>query len=266
MDFAEIYKIEDEIEQIQKTYELFNEDTRLNHSKAARVEFLTNTMIIEQYLTPGARILDIGAGAGEYSLYFARKGYFVSALELTDSNIRAFRAKLRPEDVVDLVQGNAVDLSRYADDSFDIVLVFGPLYHLHSEEDQQKCIAEAMRVCKPDGTLFFAFITNDMVFLTEFSYNSDYFSSGDYNKDTFELDDFPFVFHTVDECRAMLRAGGVKIIREAASDGASELLADKINAMDDKNYAQYLRYHAYICEKPELLGMTNHLLIAGKLK
>lgn len=256
--------IKDETERIEKTYELFNEDTRLTHSKAARVEFLTNTRIIEQYLSPGARILDIGAGAGEYSLYFARKGYAVSALELTESNIRAFRAKLRPEDPVDLVQGNAVDLSRYADDSFDVVLVFGPLYHLSGEEDRRRCIAEAMRVCKPDGTLFFAFITNDMVILTEFDYDPNYFTAGDYDKQTFALNDFPFVFHTVDECRAMLRAGGVEILREVASDGASELLADKINAMDEENYAQYLRYHAYICEKPELLGMTNHLLLVGK--
>ena len=39
---------------------------------------------------------------------------------------------------------------------------------------------------------------------------------------------------------------------------------DKINAMDDESYAQYLRYHFYICEKPEMLGMSNHLLFIGK--
>ena len=41
----------------------------------------------------GDKILDIGAGAGEYSLYFARKGYEVSALELADANIAAFKKK-----------------------------------------------------------------------------------------------------------------------------------------------------------------------------
>ena len=46
----------------------------------------------------GDKILDIGAGAGEYSLYFARKGYEVSALELADANIAAFKKKLTPED------------------------------------------------------------------------------------------------------------------------------------------------------------------------
>lgn len=264
MNFEDISRIPDELEQIQKTYELFREDIRLNRSQAARVEFLTNTRYIERYLRPGARILDVGAGAGEYSLYFARKGYDVCALELAENNLAAFRRKLTPEDRIDLTQGNAVDLSRYADASFDAVLVFGPLYHLHSVEDQQRCIAEAKRVCKKDGKLFFAFISNDMVILTEFDYRPDYFLAGDYDKETFKLTDFPFVFHTVSACRDMLRKGGVHIVHEVASDGASELMAEKINALDAESYAQYLRYHAYICEKPEMLGMTNHLLFVGE--
>ncbi len=264
MDFKELYNITDEIEQIQKTYELFDEDSRLNRGKAARVEFLTTVRYIEKYLAPGAKILDVGAGAGEYSLYFARKGYEVCALELSPNNIKAFESKLTGEDPIELVQGNAVDLGRYADASFDIVLVLGPLYHLHGEADRQKCIAEAKRVCKPGGKLFFAFIGNDMVFLTELCYQQDYFANGDYDKETFALEDFPFVFHTVPECRDMLWRGGVHILHEVAADGASELLADRINAMDEENYAQYLRYHAYICEKPELLGMSNHLLFVGE--
>ncbi|MDE6260795.1 MAG: class I SAM-dependent methyltransferase [Oscillospiraceae bacterium] len=264
MDFNDVYQIKDEIEQIQKTYELFDEDSRLNGSKAARVEFLTTTRYIERYLKPGSSILDIGAGAGEYSLYFARKGYKVCALELADHNIKAFRKKIRPEDEIELVQGNAVDLSRYEDESFDAVLLFGPLYHLHKEEDKLRCIAEAKRVCKPSGKIFFAFISNDMVILTEFSYRPSFFVDGDYDKDTFKLDDFPFVFHIVDECRRLLRDGGVRILHEVAADGVSELMADQINAMDDESYAQYLRYHEYICEKPELLGMTNHLLFVGE--
>ena len=228
------------------------------------MEFLTNTRYIERVLKPGAKILDIGAGAGEYSLYFARKGYDVSALELSENNIRAFQKKLTPEDHVQLVQGNAVDLSRYPNESFDAVLLFGPLYHLHSEQDRQKCIQEAKRVCKPDGTLFFAFISNDIVHLTEFAWRPDYFTAGRYDKETFKLEDFPFVFHTVPECRKMLEQGGIQILHQVASDGASELLEEKINAMDDENYAQYLRYHFYICEKPEFLGMSNHLLFVGK--
>ena len=264
MDFEQLAKIENESERVNKTYDIFNEESRLNHSKAARVEFITTVHYIEKYLKEGNKILDIGAGAGEYSFYFARKGYEVSALELADANIEAFKKKLAPEDKIDLVQGNALDLSNYEDKSFDIVLLFGPLYHLKNEKDKQRCIEEAKRVCKDGGKIFFAFISNDFVFLTEFGYDSNYFSNGDYDKDTFKLNDFPFVFHTVDAARNLLYKSDINILHEVASDGASELLAMKINEMSEGDYAQYLRYHFYICEKPEMIGMSNHLLFVGE--
>ncbi len=264
MNFEQLIKIENESERVNRTYDIFNEDSRLNHSKAARVEFLTTVRYIEKYLKPGDRILDLGAGAGEYSFYFARKGYEVSALELADANIAAFREKLTPEDKIDLIQGNALDLSCYEDKSFDIVLLFGPLYHLKNESDKQRCISEAKRVCRDGGKIFFAFISNDFVFLTEFEYDANYFSNGDYDKETFKLNDFPFVFHTVSAARKLLVGSGISILHEVASDGASELLAARINEMSDEDYAQYLRYHFYICEKPELVGMTNHLLFVGE--
>ena len=228
------------------------------------MELTPRLRAIADQVPQGARLVDVGAGAGEYSLCLARKGYRVSALELADANLRAFRQKLAPQDSIELVQGNAVDLSRWPNGLFDAVLVLGPLYHLHNEGDRQRCIAEAKRVCRPGGWLFFAFISNDMVHLTEFACRPDYFLKGSYDKETFRQEDFPFVFHTVEACRAMLRRGGVHILCEVAADGASELLEDKINALPPEDFAQYLRYHFYICEKPEFLGMSNHLLFVGQ--
>lgn len=264
MHYMDDYEIQDDTALVQEVYRRFDEDSRLNRSKAARVEFLTNVRYIEKYLKQGDRILDIGAGVGQYSLYFARCGYQVSALELADSNIEAFRKKLDGVTNIDLQQGNALDLSRYPDASFDVVLLFGPLYHLHKEKDRLRCIAEARRVCKPEGKLFFAFIANDIVVLTMFNEHPDYFLNGAYDKRSFRLYDFPFVFHTVDACRKLLSKGGIRILHEVASDGVSELMQEKINAMDEESYAQYLCYHAYICEKPECLGMSNHLLFIGE--
>jgi len=259
MTFEELLKMENEAEQVNRIYDIFNEDARLR-APAARVEFYTNTRCIQRYLKPGARLLDVGAGAGEYSLHFARKGCAVSALELADANIRAFRAKLQPEDAMELVQGNALDLSRWGDSTFDAVLVFGPLYHLHDPADRQRCIAEARRVCKPGGMLFFAFISHDMVFFTELGYDQNYFKTGDFDPETFRLHDFPFVFHTVAECREMLWEAGLTPAAEVASDGLSELMAERINAMDAESYARYLELHFRLCEKPEMLGHSNHLL------
>lgn len=242
------FLFENDTELVQEIYRRFNENSRLTKSKAASVEFLTNVKYIERYLMPGAKILDIGAGAGEYSLYFSHQGYEISALELADSNIEAFQKKLTPEDKIDLVQGNALDLSRYEDSCFDIVLLFGPLYHLHSEADQLRCIQEAKRVCKPGGKIFIAFIANDMGILTMFNEHPDYFVNGYYNKKTFRCDDFPFVFHTLDACRTLLQKANVKVLHEVASDGVSELLKVKINEMDEESFAQYLRFHYYTCD------------------
>lgn len=62
----------------------------------------------------------------------------------------------------------------------------------------------------------------------------------------------------------MLSQGGIRICHEIATDGLSELLKDMINGMDEAMYRQYLRYHFYVCEKPECLGMSNHLLFIGE--
>jgi len=264
MDFEKLKSIEDEFERVAATYEIFQEDTRLNWSQAARVEFLTTVRYIEKYLRPGMKILDIGAGAGEYSIHFAKKHYEVHALELSEANIKAFSKKLKGDMNLSLIQGNAIDLSMYGNESFDIVLLFGPLYHLSGEEDRQKCISEAKRVLKEDGILFFSFISNDMVILTEFKYRKNFFLEETYDHDTFKVNDFPFVFFTLDQCRSMLKSAEIEVIAEVASDGVSELMQDEVNALDEVSYTQYLKYHYYTCEKPEMLGRSNHLLFIGK--
>ena len=258
--FMEGFEPSDDEALVQEIYRRSGEETRLTRSQAARVEFLTTVRCIERYLRPGDRILDIGAGAGEYSLYLSRKGYDVSALELSEANLAAFRGRLTPEDTVCPLQGNALDLSAYKDASFDTVLLLGPLYHLHSKEDRLKCLEEAKRVCKPDGKLYLAFISNDPVILTMQQAHHDYLLKGDYDKETFRLEDFPFVFDTLPHARALLKEAGLRILHEVASDGLSELLAGMIDRMDEESYQQYLRYHSYICEKPECIGLSNHLL------
>lgn len=264
MDFATLKAISDETERTKATYELFCEETRLTRSPAARVEFLTSVRVIGEYLFPGARIADIGAGAGEYSFYFAKQGHPVTALELSPRNAEAFRARLDPALPVELIEGNALDLSPFADESFDAVLLMGPLYHLQNPEDRLRCLREAMRVCKRSGTIFCSMINNDMVILTEFGYRPQFFGEQTYDHETFQVENFPFVFFTLDQCRALLREAGLTIVREVAADGVSELMEDAINALSEADYAQYLRYHFYCCEKPEMLGRTNHLLFAAK--
>lgn len=251
-------------ERTQVRYRLYDEEQRLNTSHATCIEFLTTVRLIRKYLKPEHTLLDIGAGTGVYSRYFADRGHAVSAVELSEENIQKFRDNLREDQHIDLRQGNAVDLSFYDDESFDIVLLFGPLYHLHDEADRAKAVSEARRVCKNDGTLFFSFINHDIVILRETWFDPAFLQGDSYDHVSFRLENDPFVFFTVDESRRLLKDNGIDILHAVAADGPSEILAEKLNAMDEDTFAQYLRWHWHVSEKPEMLGASHHLLYAGK--
>ncbi|WP_229768599.1 class I SAM-dependent methyltransferase [Tissierella pigra] len=256
----DIFEIKNEEERVSAIYNIFDESTRLS-TKATRVEFLTTIRQIEKYLKPGMKILDLGAGTGEYSLYFAKNGFQVTAVELVENHVSQIKEKINEEMSLEVFQGNAMNISIIEDKTYDIVLCFGPLYHLEKIEDRMKCIEEVKRVCKDNGKMFFAFISNDMVITTEtMCYNPSFLTEDTYNHHTFKVRDFPFVFHTVDDCRQILRDSDLTINNEVATDGLSELLADKINNMNDESYNKWLNYHYYCCEKPEFLGTSNHLL------
>jgi ubiquinone/menaquinone biosynthesis C-methylase UbiE len=265
MELNEILKLDSEFEKVSAIYDIFNESMRLE-SKAAQIEFITSMKYIEQHLKPGMRILDLGAGTGRYSLYLAQKGYEVVAVELVKKHADSIE-KARTESMdLTVIQGDAVSkLKLMKEDSFDCILCFGPLYHLENVEERVECIKEINRVCNNNGRMYFAFINNDMVITTEtICYDENFIVSGGYNKDTFKVDDFPFVFYTVDGARTLLKNSGLIIEKEIASGGMNELLRDKINKFDDEAYKHWLKYHLYICEKPEFLGSSNHLLFVCK--
>lgn len=266
MSIEKIRLIKDESKRVSALYDLFNEENRLK-TKANRVEFITTINKIESVLEPGMKILDVGAGAGEYSLYFAEKGYDVVAVDLVEKHTALIQEKGKNYDNLVVHQGNALDLGFLKVNKFDCILCLGPLYHLESKADQLKCIKEMIRVSKDNAFLFFAFISNDMVIATEtMCYNENFLKEDDYDHESFKVRNFPFVFHTVDDCRQLLNELNLNIEKSVATDGMSELLAEKINEMDDESYHQWLKYHQYICEKPEFLGVSNHLLFMTRKK
>ena len=108
---------------LENYYNKGKEKDRLIKDKAHMVEFLTTVRYIDKYLKKEDRILDIGAGTGIYSLYYAKKGYKVDAIELTNANIEEFKKNIKSEMDIKAEKGNALDLSRYKDNTFDITLL-----------------------------------------------------------------------------------------------------------------------------------------------
>lgn len=149
------------IDALTNYYTTHNEDTRLT-SGHGMVEFLTTVHYVEKYLKPGMKILEIGAGTGRYSHYFARKGYDVDAVELMECNIEVFRANTMSGERITIQQGDAVTLSNIASDQYDVTLLLGPMYHLYTDEDKFAAMSEAIRVTKKGGIVFAAYCNSDM--------------------------------------------------------------------------------------------------------
>ena len=108
--------------------------------KHGTVEFLTILRYIEKYIRPGNLVIEIGAGTGRYSHALAHQGYTVDAVELISHNIDIFRKNTMSNEDITIMQGNALDLSVFPDNRYDITLLLGSLYYLYSDEDKRRIV------------------------------------------------------------------------------------------------------------------------------
>lgn len=246
-------------------YNNYDEDSRLE-SKHGTVEFLTTMRYIEKYLKPGNRVLEIGAGTGRYSHALARQGYVVNAIELIEHNIEIFRKNTLADENISVIQGNALDLSAFPDNLFDITLLLGPLYHLYNKEDKQQAIREAIRVTKQGGIIFAAYVISDGCLLDE-GFNrsninvAEYVNNGLLDSETFAAKSEPKdIFELVrkEDIDNLMSVFPTTRLHYVATDGCALFMREAIDAMDSETFQLYLKYHFAICERGDLLGVTSH--------
>ena len=248
-------------------YTAYDEDSRLV-KRHGTVEFLTTMRYIEKYIAAGDRVLEIGAGTGRYSHALARKGYTVDAVELVPHNIEIFRKNTRPDEKITIVQGNAMDLSAFPDNRYDITLLLGPLYHLYTAEDKRKALKEAIRTTKPGGLVFAAYVISDGCLIDEgFGRGgidvAEYIKTGLLDPETFAAKSEPkdlFELVRKEDIDALMASLPAARLHYVASDGCSLLIREAIDQMEDETFRLYLKYHFSVCERPDLLGITSHAL------
>ncbi len=250
-------------ELLENYYSGYEENERLVKDKAHKVEFLTTTKYIDKYIKPGDKILEVGAGTGRYSLYYASKGYEVEAVELTKWNIEEFKKNIDENMNVSVHEGNALDLSMYKDNLFDITLVLGPIYHLFSMEEKKKAIEEAIRVTKPHGKIFIAYITNDIVIITYGLKKGNLLKLKDVCDENYKVKEIPeeiFSVNYIEEFENMMKKFPVKFLNELGVDGLSESLEEYINNLSDEEYEVWLDYHFKNCERKDIMGYSSHVV------
>lgn len=284
--------------ELEKHYNKFNEDKRLTRRRG-QVEFITSMKYIHECINvllserkaesqvllsnvreenlkvssesegSGAvghesdiKILDVGAGTGRYSVQLSEEGFDVTAVELVKYNLGILKSK---ESGVKAYLGNALNLSRFEDDSFDLTLVFGPMYHLFTMEDKVKALKEAKRVTKEGGFVLVAYYMNEYGVLTHG------FLDGNI-KESIAKGKLSEDFHCIampedlydrvrtEDIQAFNEEVHLQRVKLVAADGPAHYIRKALNAMDEETFDLFLKYHLSTCERQDLIGASTHTL------
>ena len=231
--------------------------------------------MMNRFIRPGDTILDVGGGPGQYTVHYARQGHGVTLLDLSEENIRFAQRKARQYGVkITAVQGNATDLSRFPDNSFDTVFLMGPLYHLMTGESRIRAVEEAKRVLKPGGFLFSSFILmyggviyglrdlQETILRPEEKVFYDVAAKGE----SYAFDAFTYAWMTtVGDAKDLLAS--VPGLRTETVFGQESILAPYQNTLRQsplKIRKAFYDYALRYCEKEDFLTHAEHLMIVSK--
>ncbi|MGN1405836.1 MAG: class I SAM-dependent methyltransferase [Erysipelotrichaceae bacterium] len=246
---------------LEEYYNKFNEDKRLD-SLRGQVEYLTSMKYIRECLKSfeNPKIIDIGAGTGKYCCALANDGYDVTAVELCKSNLGVLKSK---KTNVKAYQGNALDLSRFEDSSFDVTILFGPMYHLHGFDNKIRALNEAKRVTKNNGYILVAYINNDYAVIEHGFREGKILDSLDKMDESFRIKEdgnelYSYVrVSDIDYINSMVNLKRCKLI---AVDGLSSYIREDLKKLSKDEFDIYMQYHLSVAERSDMLGTTFHYL------
>ena len=249
---------------VSSFYGQYDEDKRTTKSRQGQLEYCTTMSFIHRYATRKSRVLEVGAGTGRYSIALAKEGMDVTAVELVESNLEVLRENSKGIVNLESFQGDATDLSRFPDNSFDVTLVLGPMYHLYETGEVNCAIDEAIRVTKPNGVILFAFISVFAIMYANYFYGNWAEGQKENFTNDYQVRHFKeqlFTGYDVTEFEGLFHEKSVEWITTAGVDGMMEPIEKRPDfSMTDEEFEALTKWYLVFSEKRELLGNTNHLL------
>ena len=249
---------------VSSFYDRYDEDIRTAKSRHGQLEYFTTMHYIHRYAVRRSKVLEVGAGTGRYSIALAREGMDVTAVELVEKNLAVLRENSKGMDNIHTFQGDATDLSRFPDNTFDVTLSLGPMYHLYETDEVNKAIDEAIRVTKPGGIMLFAFISVFAIMYANYFYGNWAKGQAENFTNDYRVRHFKeqlFTGYDISEFEQLFCGKPVEWMTTAGVDGLIEPIEERPDfSMADEEFKALAEWYLHFSEKRELLGSTNHLL------
>ena len=206
------------------------------------------------------KIADIGAGTGRYSIELCHRGFDVTAVELVKHNLEILRSK---HENIKTWQGDARNLSFLEDKTFDITLLFGPLYHLHTKQDKLAALNEAKRITKKGGIILVAYVMNEYSVIT-YCFKQHKWAevaqkvglSKDFH--IISTDEDLYEYTRMEDIAELNKECNLERIKIISADGAADFMRRELNEMSEEEFNAFLEFQLAICERPELIGAGSH--------
>lgn len=269
------------MENINEVFEFYNNGAEIDRLERGLgiVEFYRSKEIISQYITEKNTIYDIGGGIGKYSDWLAEQGHDVTLVELAPTAVDYAKKNMKTPYKTEV--GDARNINK-PNESADVVLLMGPLYHLQNKSDRIEALNEAHRVLKKGGLLIAAGISkfsSTTWALSVYGNGCDFIDDDIYmNMLKHELatgehirpKEYPFIianayFHTIDELRNEVHNSGFEIVNHHAVEGCiwiTPTLEEKWQDVVSRNRLLDI-IHATEHEET-LMGLSPHFLVVAK--
>lgn len=238
------------------------------------LELSTTLRYLDRYLPAQGHVLDAGCGPGRYARELAGRGYDLTLFDLTPVNLEFAQRQLKrarlQQRVKQFVEGSIVDLTCFADCTFDaVVCLGGPLSHLLDASDRECAVAELIRVAKPGAPIFvsvmgrFSLLALELM-LFQNEIEMPFFEllrdTGDY---TGFLNFTACHFFLPEDFHTLFADAPVSIEAMVGLEGVGARENKLINrlARNKVRWGIWLETHHRTCTHPAVVGMSEHMLI-----
>ncbi|MCI9435489.1 MAG: class I SAM-dependent methyltransferase [Bacilli bacterium] len=246
--------------------EQYDEDKRLNNNcdNRHKVEREVKKNIIFKLLEQKSSILEIGAGTGIYCLDFAKKGHNVYACDIVQKHVELIKEKSEQDNIKIYVEcANALDLP-YESEKFDMVLLSGPIYHLHDLQDKISAIKEALRCCKTGGYIVVDYLSDIHGYIQHVLLSNKFLLETNIENfdENIEIDKV-FSYDNKKKIEKIMLGLGVADLKFYSTDSITRFIRDDINNLNNIEFEKWLAFINKISGNDSIVDLSEHCLAIG---